>query len=49
MDWSRSKPKKDALIAACRVIADSEKSAQVFELLLRVHGLSSCDGDEKYK
>ena len=49
LDWSRSKPKKDALIAACRVIADSEKNAQVFELLLRVHGVFGCDDDEKYK
>jgi pentatricopeptide repeat protein len=36
IEWSRLKPKKEALIATCRLIANSDKSRQVLDLLSHV-------------
>ncbi len=46
IEWSRAKPKKGALIATCRLIANADRGNQVLELLSHVRR-SCADADEE--
>jgi len=46
IEWSRAKPKKGALIATCRLIANADRGDQVLDLLSHVRR-SCADADEE--